>query len=459
MKFSSFVGRSKELERLRQVLLRDTSGLVIQSIEGPGGIGKSSVFEKILDELNLHSLDFLILQIDGNKQENVSLDQLIKSLIDSAKSGKALNKPVRALFPRTADAISATERMRSEAIEQLIKQKGGEEFVQLFNSAFDTMVSLGNAINSTAPATKGYIDAEALGKASPEIKEAIEKLSAFKSESIPLWERFGIGDSVETRNEIKRNAPQALAQCLVDDLRNIVLGKTESGEFLPGFGSIRGVKRLLLIVDDYESLQSVMGEFLISNFLRKMRDVGFAVTVVILGRDRLSATHPSWDQHYSSVMANSLQIKPLSKEEMNELLDELEVSDSAEKERAWMDTRGYPFYVTLWANEWSNGGRSAVMLKQFYSRITRWMTDRQRGWLDQVIHMRDINIATLKAVFGAEEAPEVMAWFENEASVRDLNTKSFTVNEYARSRLLEYLALRDPEGHETLAKKASCAAA
>lgn len=457
MKFSSFVGRTKEQDRLRQILLRDDpDGLVIQSIEGPGGIGKSTVFEKILDELNLHVLDFLTLRIDGNKWGNVSLDQLIGSFVDSARSDKLLNKP-RTLFSRTADAISATERIRSESIEQLEKQKGGEDFVKVFNNAFDAMVSLGQAVNATAPATKGYLDAEALGKASPEIKEAIEKLGAFKTESIPVWEKLGIGDSANLRNGLKKNAPQILAQCLVDDLKGILLGKDDSGNIKPGFGAIRGVRRLLLIVDDYESVQSVVAEFLISNFLMMVKNAGFAVSVIILGRDRLSATHPSWDQHHSSVMANPLQIRPLSREEMNELLERLDVHDPAEKERAWTDTRGYPFHVTLWVEEWANGGRSALMLKQFHARITRWMTDRQRVWLDQLIHMRDINIATLKSVFGIEEAEEVMTWFENEASVRDIHAKSFTVNEYVRSRLMEYLALRDPDGCEALAKKAAFA--
>ncbi|MFL9991463.1 ATP-binding protein [Paraburkholderia sediminicola] len=455
MKFSSFVGRSKELERLRHVLLRDDpSDLVIQSIEGPGGIGKTSFFDKILGELNLHSLGFLILRIDGNKRGNASLDQLIGSLIDSAKPGRVLDKPMRTIFSRTADAISSIERIRSESIELLRKQEGGEDRIPELIRLYDFLVSAGKTLNSTVPASKDYVNAEALEKASPEITETLEKLGFFKEDAVSFWDKFGLGDSALVR-KIKQNAPHALAQCLADDLKQIMVGKTESGEFQPGFGVVKGLKRLLLIVDDYESLQSVVSEFLISNFLMMMKDVGFAVTVVILGRDRLSATHPSWDQHHSSVMANSLQIKPLSKDEMNELLEKLDVHDPVEKERAWTDTRGYPFYVTLWANEWGNGGRSAVMLKQFYSRITRWMTDRQRGWLDQVIHMRDINLATLKAVFGAEEAREVMTWFENEASVRDTNAKSFTVNEYARSRLLEYLALRDPDGHETLAIKAA----
>lgn len=456
MKYSSFVGRGKELERLRQVLLRDDpSGLVIQSIEGPGGIGKSTIFNRTIDDLKLESQGFVILRVDGNKREDAGLEHLIDSMISSAKFGKLFEKPVRDFFSRTADAISSVERIRSESREDF-KKIGGDDNDPDFNRFLDVLISAGKAINQAVPASKDYVNADELGKHAPNIAEAAENLQSLKEETVYFWEKFGIGDSATIRNEIRRGrAPRALAKCLADDLKQIILGKSEAGDLQQGFGMVRGTKRVLLVIDDYESLQSVISEFLISHFLGCMQDIGFAVTVVILGRDKLSVTNTSWNQHHSSSMAIPLVIKPFSREEVNELLEKFDVFDPAEKERAWVDTRGYPYYVALWADEMSAGGRSAVMLQEFYSRITKWMTDRQRGWLDQLVHMRDINLSTLRAVFDEGEAEEVMSWFEGEASVRDPGASSYTVNKYTRSRIVEYLALRDPDGFEALAGKAA----
>lgn len=453
---SSFVGRTKELERLRQVLLRDDSrGLVIQSIEGPGGIGKSSIFNRALADLDLVSQGFLILRMDGNQPEGAGLEHLIRSLIDSAEFDKIPDKPIREIFPRTTDAISSAERIRSESREEF-KKIGGDDTDPSFDRFINAFLSVGKTINQVAPGSKSFVDAEELSGHAPNIAEAAEKLHSLKEDAGHFWEKFSIGDSAKIRKEIRRGgAPRAFSQCLVDDLKQIVLGKSEAGESQAGFGSVRGTKRVLVVIDDYESLQSVVSEFLISHFLEYVKKIGFAITIVILGRDKLSVTNTSWNQHHSFSMANPIVIKPLSKEEVNEVLEKLDVHDPVEKERAWIDTNGYPYYLALWAEELDAGGRSAVMLNQFYSRITKWMTSRQRGWLDQLVHMQTINLSTLKAVFDTNEAEEVMSWFENEASVRDPKTSSYTVREYTRSRILEYLALRDPDGYQTLARNAA----
>src|SRR3954447_8546170 len=105
---------------------------------------------------------------------------------------------------------------------------------------------------------------------------------------------------------------------------------------------------------------------------------------------------------------------------MDDLAELFGVVDSREKDRIWNDTLGYPYYLQLWVEEMKAGGRTAVMLKRFHDRITRWMTDEQKGWLDVVIFLDRVDKQTLSWYFeGSETIDQVFDWFEREASVRD----------------------------------------
>lgn len=207
-----------------------------------------------------------------------------------------------------------------------------------------------------------------------------------------------------------------------------------------------GIDRLLLIFDDYEKLQETLGEFLAVHLLRSLRSANFKSTVILLVRDRLEATHPEWDQHVKPNMLPRIALAPLSRVEMDEMVASFGVHSLAEKDRAWRDTEGYPFYVQLWVEEAEAGGRSALMLTRFHDRITRWMSDSQRRWLEHALFLDVVNIRSLRGMLGnAAEAENAFRWFENDGSVRDIAAKSFRVREYLRSRLVDYLRVCDPD--------------
>jgi len=115
-----------------------------------------------------------------------------------------------------------------------------------------------------------------------------------------------------------------------------------------------------------------------------------------------------------------------------------------EKERAWRDTQGYPYCVQLWIEEAEAGGRSAVMLKRFHDRTTRWMGEREKRWLQHVLFLSAVDIPSLQAMLGNEtEGEEAFRWFEGEGSVRDTAGSPYRVREYLRSRLVDYLRACD----------------
>jgi hypothetical protein len=140
-------------------------------------------------------------------------------------------------------------------------------------------------------------------------------------------------------------------------------------------------------------------------------------------------------------MLKKIEVAPLARPEMDQLVESYGVLAQTEKERAWKDTQGYPYYVQLWIDEIAEGGHpGASMLKQFYDRTTRWMNEQQKEWLQYTLFLDQVNIRTLREMIGDEEqAKAVQKWFECEGSVRDPKGASFCVREYIRSRLKDYL--------------------
>jgi hypothetical protein len=102
-----------------------------------------------------------------------------------------------------------------------------------------------------------------------------------------------------------------------------------------------------------------------------------------------------------------------------------------------------------------SGGRTFTMLKRFYERTTKWMNDRQKGWLEIVVFLDSVDRTTLRLMLGDDrEARDADEWFANDGSVRDARAEKPSVREYIRSRLSDYLRLRDPERCRELEKLA-----
>jgi hypothetical protein len=147
-------------------------------------------------------------------------------------------------------------------------------------------------------------------------------------------------------------------------------------------------------------------------------------------------------------------LEPLSRQDMEELVESYGVRSPGEKERAWQDTQGYPFYVQLWIEEVESGGRSAVMLKRFYDRTTRWMSDKEKEWLHLTLFLEEVNKRSLRSMTeNGKEAEDAFRWFEREGSVRDTVGGGFRVREYLRSRLSDYLRISDPDLYEQWKRK------
>lgn len=95
-----FVGRHEATERLRAIPKREIQAgrLTIQRIEGPGGIGKTYLFDHVITRTDLAAQHYLKLHLDGNKPSGTSLIRLIARMVDSADAESIRNRPAGYYF-------------------------------------------------------------------------------------------------------------------------------------------------------------------------------------------------------------------------------------------------------------------------------------------------------------------------------------------------------------------------
>jgi hypothetical protein len=458
MNTKHFVGREQDIKQLGSVLtgkLKAAGQLTVQSVSGPGGIGKTTLFNHVLSRNDISGRKYLTLRIDGSEGSGKNLLKLVSQMIDKASATAIQGRPSRFFFSATDEVIKNIESIKDDAAAEFRKNhpedKGGEAAL---NAALDLIFETGKTFNEAIPITKKTVNFQKLEEVRPILDIVIPKLDSLKAETAWFWEKLGIGGSTALRNAIKNNACSPLADALVSDLSAILQGYKAKDVLMPKHKKLEGIDRLLLVIDDYETVQGSAGEFLVSHFLPALRNANFETTAIIMGRDQLEATHPSWDQHLMPCMEKRIELSSLSKLEVYQMVEAFEIYSEEEKERAWNDTSGYPFYVQLWVEEAESGGRSAVMLKRFYDRTTRWMSDQQKIWLQQVLFLDAINQNTLEIILNdAEEANLAFEWFKNEGSVRDTTSKKFRVREYLRSRLLDYLEISTPKQYNRLKQR------
>jgi hypothetical protein len=453
-----FVGRQDAVRRLAAVLTgreRADGKLTIQSIEGPGGIGKTCLFNHVLATSDLADRNYLSLRIDGNDPAAGSVVRAVARMVDSAEAEAIRGKPPGYYFPTVDRTTKAIETIRSEAVAEFkMRQPNNEDGRSALLRFLDLTIALGKRLNDVFPVTKKYVNVREVERDKRLLEEVVPTLVSLREESAWFWERLGLGGSTALRNAVKENALRPIADALVSDLSAILKQYRSEDANRLAHSKIKGIDRLLLVFDDYEMLQEPLGEFLVGHLLPALRAASFQSTVIILGRDQLEATHPAWDQHLKGNVLKRITLDPLSRTEMDQLVESFGVRSPDEKERAWRDTQGYPFYVQLWIEEAESGGRGAVMLKRFHDRTTRWMGDREKRWLQHTLFLTEVNKRTLRTMLGSEaEADEAFRWFEREGSVRDTAGSSFRVREYLRSRLVDYLRASDPDRCEELERR------
>lgn len=449
-----FVGRQQFVKQI-QNLINDTNSnkkLRILSIEGSGGLGKSTLLDHTLSNEILHDNQYLILRIDGNASNVGDIYDIISTLINSASSAVTLSKKPGQLFPNTTNIIKAFKNFQNELIKSY-SEKDNSLNTDAIYECLKPIVNVGKTINTLSPQTKIYLDAEELEQVFERIKEITPDLQIMQREGINLIQKLTLNSqNVNLRNTFREHPLLPLSNALIEDLSAILQKPQKKTRAAPM--KIAGIDRLLVIIDDFEALQNSMIDFLTEYFFKDLKRSAFESFICILGRDTLSNTSPNWDQHFQHSLMDPIRLKYLNKEEVFELAEIYNIQEITIKEKIWSDTEGYPYYIHLWTTEAEQGGVTATSLKQFYTRMTRWLSPKQKDWLEKIVFLDEISIYSVQKTIFSKEAKEITEWFQNEASLRDTQSLKFRFRPFVRSRILEYIKISDPQNFKNLYSEA-----
>lgn len=447
-----FVGRRGPVAQLSQWLEGEgidphTGPLRVGTIYGPGGIGKTFLLDSCLRGAAFSSSrtpsapkvrENLEIRMDGRKDIRSIEGWLGEELPLSSRPAIDANPK---WFRRLRQSAEALRWIRQRAEAQLLKETLGDG---AFQACLLHLLSFG-LLPERALAQHPY-DVKLVQLPYEELERAVEvikQLQAFQPEREWLG---GLRKGPRLRNALRADVEGVLAQQLIDDLNDIFTAKGAP-------------KELLWIFDDYESIEPVLGDFLVSHVLDKLKAAGFPSLLLFIGRDNLLSTHTAWGQHYRPLLGERLiELKPFGHQEALELMRRRGVVQTEMCERIWEETQGYPFLLDLECEDALSGGRSALGLKLFFERLTRWMTPIQKEWIVPMSFLEEINLESVSQMMPRQHPDAVLDWFKSEPAIRDPHAPVWRVLPFVRTRIQQYVKNDSPRLFASLLEKSKAVA-
>lgn len=445
--------RPSEATRLRTIITGHREGLAICGISGAGGIGKSYLVEHVLSSLEPAKAGWLSLRIDA-AQEQARGDFF--ALVDGQLARRSLAPPADPrvdYFPATRRVAAAHRALVARVTKELESQGAPEELKRQAVA----ILKAGAFLNKTLPKTRKYVDVAKINLDPDAVHDGVDAawdtintLNTLRDSEWLQVVRDRLGMNLASR--LKRDLYGVTADAVVSDLSAALQGQSSTDSSNEARLAIPGLDRLLLVVDDYEALEATLSDFLIGSLIPRLAEARFATMLIVAGRDDLEDTHPGWGQHCKRYLTDQRRLRPFDAETATQLMAAEGVPEG--RRAAIYDlTQGFPFLLAL-AIEEAADGASALFLKKFFDRTTRWMSSEEREWFTGTCYLDEVNEDTLRLVFPEEDIGVVQDWFEGEASIRDPTAPIFRVRPLIREKVLSYIEVRSPTRHRELRSRA-----
>jgi hypothetical protein len=439
-----------EVSQLADVLRRPPHQLSIVGVSGPGGVGKSFLIDEALAAADPAALGLLTLRVDGAHRESIGdffglLEQLMP------RSLEAPARPEADYFPQLRHVAAAHRDLVDAVTADLGTARDDVKKVAV------ALLRAGHRLNETVPKSRVYVDVTALGLSESTVAasldaawDLLETLAPLRQSTRlpgPLRDLLG----VTFRNRVRADLYGVTAEAMLTDLAAALRGYRPQDWHRVTHHPIGATTNdLLLIVDDFEALAPTLEEFLVGALIPRLARASFKTVLLIAGRDELGAMSPSWAQHCQRYIALQLRLRPFDRATALDALERAAVPE-ARREALYEATQGFPYLLNLVLEEAAEeGADSALFLKKFHDRTTRWMTAEEKSWFVRVCYLDAVNEDTLARLFPAEIVTRVQDWFEREPSIRDPAADAFRVRPLIRDKVLRYQALRSPQKHRDL---------
>jgi len=449
-----FVGRDDPVRKLTGWLNGEgwRSPVSIVSVSGPGGIGKTFLLEHAMRLAGLERRNYLRLRVSGVTDAR-TLGQIVCQ--DLLQSCSQVDVTGNGYFTETRKNLEALRFIDAQARMEVEAQvSGNPELKQTVLEVF----RVGAGVQAALPFLKKHVD---VTKVKEEHLDAVlgllEKTKAYAQED-RVWGGFfpdvrGSG----RRNRLRAASGATIADGLVGDLAAILSRYRDADKKRPMPRKVPGLDRLLLVIDDFESVANVLNPFLGEHLVPKLARAGVETLLVVLGRDRLTDTDSVWKQQHDALLLGELRLSPFRREEGEALVRSCGITADAVLARILNETACYPYLLMGEIEAELDGGSTALGLKNFFDRTTRWMTPVQRKWLLSICFLDEINEESIASMLPSEDSGVVLDWFKKEASVRSPTATNWEVLPIIRSRVCAYCKLDSPKRYREFRERGEAA--
>ncbi|HEX3760004.1 MAG TPA: hypothetical protein VHW23_14915 [Kofleriaceae bacterium] len=427
---NTFVGRADSLKTL-QGWLRDDSPAHgktrVGSISGSAGIGKTFLLDHALRETDLRDRRYTTLRVAAATNMLPTLARVVEDLAASAKvlSSKTTE------FPKVTECRHALEWMDRQAQEEVERGVAHDtELAKAVAELYGLARGLVQFVSLPPAAVVKAVMSFVQPKHVEHVVRLVQKAIAYQTEK-PRGLRGR--SEARLRNRLRNQLEKTLAEALVADLGRAL----SRGILFPKDEADRG--RLLLVVDDYERLSEVAGDFMLRHLVPMLAQASFDSVIVVLGRDRLVDTHPGWRQHCQPHLLGDIALAEFTHQEAEQYVRGRGVTDPEKVQRIVRDTAGYPFLLESEVDDELHGQSSALARELFVERTTQWMSPQQKKWAIRLAFLDEVSIETIPRVLPKDDSEAVLAWFKREASLRAPTSERWTMRPMIRTKIREHV--------------------
>ena len=437
---NNFIGRISESERIHNAINEwlaaspKTSKFSILGISGYGGVGKSFLLNSVLAEQKLETRDTFHVTIDGSDKPLLTD---FMAMVDNMVAPRDIrfkgSKPGDDQFPETRSLVESQRKLTAKVVAELDESNGTEEIKRAAKALykFAPMVEKIPAAGRTLATALELAEKFKVEEYAEPAADLLRSLSALAPKRGRLFGKL----KLSVRERLAMDPFKSIAQAYETDIRARLVGYDGKNLFKLLNPPAKGINRFILVLDDYESVSGVLGEFCVAHLFRRLIEAPYPTLVIIAGRDDLRNVHPEFAKSLAPYVRDRIQLEPFTREEAVSYLKNAGY-DEARAVKLYGESKGYPFVLALLADFKANeGSRPAIFYQQFFERTTQWMTDQQKAWLTSLLYLDDVNEGSVARMLPEASASIVVNWFRTEASVRDTQAPCFRVDPYIRSML------------------------
>jgi len=435
------VGRKTEYDTLTEFITSKEKGVRILGINGPGGVGKTYLLDMVLNSNPPEKNSTIVFRLDNSKDVgNYDFIGLFNTLISSINLPETI--PNRHdIANKTKTYLSKTQKAIGEyykIVDRVSKEIDSKDYTEETKIVMKRLLYVSKEVINHLPTTslyplliQGVVNSDLL--TDKFLDEVFSLASGLKSLQVSSG-LLGFLPPIFSDSKVKTNLFGVLSESMYLDLQKLHASHPKLSPCL--------YDKVLIIIDDFEIIGKVFGDFLTGTFIRTFLQIPYSVGFIILGRDNLEAMHPSFTQHLGNELEAEILLECFSEEETLLLLTQKGFS-KPESEQIYKDTYGYPYLVSS-IIEGKEGYPRQLQL--FYKRITRWMSKTEKEWFSKICYLDVINNDTLKTIFHGyteEKIEEIRQWFEGESAIRDPHSKGgLRIIPFIRRKVLELFLMQ-----------------